>query len=83
MYVVEYNRGECIGAAACAAVDPDNFTMAEDGRADLVNGTRKEDAEDVYVKEVDDLDFLKAAAESCPVQVIKVYDKDTYEQVAP
>jgi ferredoxin len=82
-YVIEYNRGECIGAAACAAVDPANFEMDDTGVAVLKGGEEKEDDRDVYVKEVEDLDAARLAAESCPVQVIKIYDKKTHELVAP
>ncbi len=82
-YIVEYDRGGCIGAAACAAVDPENFEMREDGLAWLKEGKETAKGSNVFTKEVDDLGFLKEAAESCPVQVIKVKVKNTNRYVAP
>mgnify|MGYP001584869442 FL=1 len=34
-YMIELDREGCIGAAACVAVDPDNWAIVEDGKVDL------------------------------------------------
>jgi ferredoxin len=78
---IEYHRDKCIGAGVCAAVDPDNFEMGSDGKADL-RGAKKEGA--VFVKETDvqSIENTKTAAEGCPVLVIKLVDQKTRKKIA-
>ena len=78
-YRIEYDRSGCIGAAICVAADPAHFVLSnEDGKADLV-GAQKEN--DKWVLEWDDINDMKAAADGCPVQVIKILDKETGKQL--
>ena len=67
---ITYDREACIGAAACAAVDPKRFVMNADGKADLIEG--KDNGKDVWILEMDDLGDAQEAADACPVNVIKV-----------
>ena len=78
---IEYERDKCIGAGVCAAVDPENFVMNEDGKADLIN-SKKEGELDIKEMDMDNYENLKTAAEGCPVFVIKVLNKDTNEKIA-
>lgn len=49
----------CIGCGTCAALCPKNFKMnEEEGKSEVISQ--------------EDLDCAKNAAESCPVQAIKV-----------
>ena len=70
-----HERKSCIGCEACAAVDPKNWKMNEDGKSDLVDGEKIGDDEK---KEFDekDLEKNKEVAECCPVNVIHVYKDD-------
>ncbi|HIH25389.1 ferredoxin [Candidatus Woesearchaeota archaeon] len=79
-YLVEYDRDGCIGAAACVAVQPDQWTMVDDGKADLKD-SKKEGKN--WFKEIDEseLEKYKDAAESCPVTVIKIFEKDTKKRI--
>ena len=63
-------RDECIGAAPCVTVAPGVFQLDDDNRAYVVdpNGA---DAETILL-----------AAQSCPVQAIKVFD-ETGKQIYP
>lgn len=70
-YIIEYDREGCIGAAACIAVAPDSWEMDDDGKANLL---KKEIDED-------ELEINKQAAEACPVNVIRIKDKDTGEYI--
>ena len=73
---VEYKRDECIGAAACAAVNPEKWEIKEDGLADLIGSKLRKDG--FYELEISDADLenMMLAAESCPVNVIHIYDKN-------
>lgn len=61
---VEVDRDVCIGAAPCVTVAPGVFQLDDENKAYVVdqNGA---DAETILL-----------AAQSCPVQAIKVFDED-------
>ncbi|MEK6948397.1 MAG: ferredoxin [Nanoarchaeota archaeon] len=79
-YLVEYDREGCIGAAACVAVQPDQWTIVDDGKADLKDSAKEGKN---WFKEIDEseLQAYKDAAESCPVTVIKIFEKDTKKRI--
>ena len=81
-YKVEYDREGCIGVAACAAVDPDNWEIVEDGKADLKGGKDNPETKmsEIEIDE-DQLEIFKEAAESCPVNVIHIIDKQTGKRI--
>ncbi len=58
------NRDECIGAAPCVTVAPGVFKLDEEFKAIVLDA-----------KGADDNTIL-LAAQSCPVQAIKLYDED-------
>ena len=70
-----HDRENCIGCGACAAVDPENWRMNEDGKSDLINSKKTDDS---IKKEIDkeDLDKSLETAQSCPVNVIHIKDGD-------
>lgn len=88
-YKVVYDRKACIGAAACAAVAPEFWKMADDGKADLIGHELDENGNQVLVLKESDLtddmkhrlELHKEAAEVCPVQAIHVYDEETGEKL--
>lgn len=57
---IEHDRDACIGCGACANLCPDNWEMAPDGKS----RAKKTD--------LDGLGCNQSAADSCPVQCIKV-----------
>jgi len=77
-YRVELDREVCIGAAACVAVDPDNWTIVEDGKVDLKDSI-KDNKTGFFVREIDESELKKwmESAESCPVTVIHITDLET------
>ncbi len=81
-YKVELDREGCIGAAACVAVDPDNWTIVEDGKVDMKDST-KDLRTSFFIRIIDEseLQKWKEAAESCPVNVIHIIDLDTGKNV--
>ena len=74
MFKLIHLREECIGCSACARMDPKNWRMNADGKADLLN------ADDIEAypleKEMDsEIDLSLEVAQSCPVNVIHI-EKD-------
>ncbi len=88
-FKIVFDRKNCIGAAACAAVAPEFWVMRDDGKADLVGAKTDENGNQILIvheKEMSPegkrvLEINKEAAEVCPVQVIHIYDADTNEKI--
>ena len=81
-YRIEFDREGCIGAAACVAVDSDNWTIVEDGKADLKDS--KEDPKThFFILDIDESELTKwkESAESCPVNVIHIVDLSTGKRI--
>lgn len=73
---IQHDRPNCIGCAACAAIDPKTWKMHEDGKADIVKGEKfGEGWERKDIKEEEFKDTMDAA-EACPVNVIHVIEKE-------
>ena len=81
-YLIELDRDACIGAAACVAADEANWKLVDDGKVDLTGANRSEDNK-FHRKEIDEseLDKYMEAAQSCPVTVIHITDKETGEKL--
>lgn len=83
-YLIEYDRGNCIGAAACAATAPEFWSMDEDNKANLADSTKNAD-NSLQTREIDldeaELNNLLESAKTCPVNVIHVIDKETGERL--
>ena len=80
VYRIWYDRPGCIGAAACVAIAPKVWVMNKDGKADLIGG--KQISESEWELEIDDdLQINIDAAQGCPVNVIKIFDKETGEKI--
>ena len=82
-YRVVYDRKDCIGAAACTAVNP-SWVISEggDGKADLKGSDSKQN-NDVQEKIITELEFesMLEAARVCPVNIIHIYDLETGEKI--
>ena len=81
-FIVQYDRDGCIGAGSCVAADSDNWSMNDDGKADLREG-RQEEGSGVMEREIDESELpkMREAAQSCPVNVIRIRDKQTGKSV--
>ena len=78
-FKIVYDRNSCIGANACVALSPDIFEMGDDGKANLKGGKDIGDGKFELVTESDE--SILEAAQGCPVDVIKVIDMDTGEEI--
>lgn len=66
-YKITFDRDNCIGAAACAAVNPDNYEISmQDGKANMKTAEIDEAA----------LHINMEAAQACPVNVIHIFDEE-------
>ena len=75
-FKIEHDRPNCIGCAACAAVFPERWTMNDDGKSDVVEGKKDEKGWEHLDFEQADFERHKEAADSCPVNVIHIVDKE-------
>ena len=80
-FMIQHDRPNCIGCAACAAVAPDFWEMNEDGKSDII-GSKKLDDETEEL-DIDEKNYVenKEAADSCPVNVIHIINKETKEKI--
>ena len=80
-YVLQHDRPNCIGCAACEAVAPDFWEMNEDGKSDIKNAKTLENG--WQEREIGETNFIenKDAADSCPVNVIHLVNKKTGERL--
>lgn len=73
-YKIEFDREECIGCSACAAVNPKFWEMKEDAKSHLINSNLENNKEILESEEnyQDNID----AAESCPVNCIHIFKEE-------
>lgn len=68
---ITHQREKCIGCGACAAICPDFWSIAEDGKAKLknsrINGKTGNDELEIAKNGCN-----QDAAEACPAQIIKI-----------
>jgi ferredoxin len=81
-YKITYDREQCIGAAACIAVFPERWVLADDGKADL-NGGKPNDDNSIQELEISEKEFkqMMDAAQACPVTVIHITDLQTNKRL--
>jgi len=80
-YILQHDRPNCIGCAACEAVAPDFWEMNGDGKSDIKNGKNKENGWQELDFEEKNFSENKDAADSCPVNVIHIVKKGTKEKL--
>ena len=76
-YIVLYDKIGCIGAAACEAVAPELWKVVHN-KATLIdkNAIKTEQHEALEIDE-EDLEKHLEAAQACPVNVIKIKEKES------
>jgi len=80
-FILKHDKPNCIGCAACNAVSPDFWTMNDDGKADIKGGKILEDETQELEIEEKNFEINKEAAESCPVEVIHIIDKESKKKI--
>ncbi|HIH23330.1 TPA: ferredoxin [Candidatus Micrarchaeota archaeon] len=73
-FKVIHDRPICIGCGACAAVCPEFWEMAGDGKSDLKGGKKIGDTQVLELKEIK---CNMEAAQSCPVNCIHIEENGT------
>ena len=72
MKQIKHKQKDCVGCDACAELAPQYFKIDDDGKARLRQLSRQAQGFDYGHAFEDDLSGLKAAAQSCAVQIISV-----------
>lgn len=80
-YILQHDRPNCIGCAACEAVAPDFWEMNGDGKSDIKNAKNLENGWQELEIEERNFGENKDAADSCPVNVIHIVKKETGERL--
>ena len=75
-YTIKHDRPGCIGCGSCAAISPDFWEMADDGKSKLKGAKKTNGTEE---REIEEKDFEKnkEAADACPVNVIHIEEEKT------
>ncbi|MDO8555599.1 MAG: ferredoxin [Nanoarchaeota archaeon] len=73
-YKVVFVKKECIGALACVAVHGARWIPTDDGKVDMKDSKLEGEDHVLWIDEKE-LSKMKEAAESCPVNVIHIYDE--------
>ncbi len=79
-YKIVYDRPDCIGAGACAAIFPDRWVMnKKDDLADLIGGTKLMNPNEQWILEIEEneLSVMLESAQVCPVNVIHIFEVET------
>ncbi len=72
MVVITQQRERCIGCNYCAELASDRWAMSKrDGKATLIGAVQRKGFHTVRVAD-DELEANRAAAQVCPVKVIRV-----------
>ena len=80
-FKIEHDRPNCIGCGACAALVPDHWIMDDDGKSNIIKGTRLPDTREE--KDIEEKEYKPnyEAAECCPVNVIHLVEKATNKRI--
>jgi ferredoxin len=79
-YKIIYDRDGCISAKTCIEFYKKFKISKKDDKADLM-GSKEEKGQSVLEIAEKDLEKAKHAAQSCPVNVIHIYDSKTKEKI--
>ena len=83
-FKIEHDRPGCIGCGACASVAPEFWKMSDaDGKSDLIGSKELKEGETIVKEELEmvELKNNRDAADSCPVNVIHIINKETGEKI--
>jgi len=65
-------KKDCISCGACAAVNPDFWSLDNEGLAQLKGAKEIEDHWELEIDSISDMASNKESAEVCPVGIIKI-----------
>ncbi|MBT3298407.1 ferredoxin [archaeon] len=71
-FKVIHFKNDCISCGACAAINPDFWSLDEDGVAHLKGSKEVEGQWELIIESIADMASNKETEDACPAQVIKV-----------
>lgn len=81
-YKVVFDRENCIGAGACVLAYAERFSMNKnDDKADMLGSMKNSQGQFEVECTLRELEEFKAAAQVCPVAVIKIFDQETGKEI--
>ena len=80
-FILQHDRPNCIGCAACEAVAPNFWEMNVDGKSDIKSANNMENGWQELPINERNFQENKDAADSCPVNVIHIVKKETGERL--
>ena len=82
---IVYDREGCIGAAACAAINPVEWIIdKEDGKANLANSEKINGKFTTIIKVNEEgMQRIVESAKVCPVSVIEIWDVKENRKLVP
>lgn len=80
-YMLRHDRPNCIGCAACTAIAPDFWEMCPDDKSSIKEGKKLLDTTEERLIEEKDFAINKDAAQSCPVNVISIWDEKKAKKI--
>jgi len=80
-YIIKYDKDGCIGVGACVDVSAKFWKMVGE-KAELI-GSKLNENDNIYELEIEENDLKEVleSAEVCPVNVIKIINKETKEYI--
>ncbi len=82
---IVYDRNGCIGAAACASINPVEWVMDSDGKANLTQSNKEAEkfVKIIDVQNEEQMGRIVESATVCPVSIIEVWDVKENKKIVP
>ena len=69
--ITQERHNKCIGCGSCAILCPQFWEMRDDMKAHIING-QYDEQKDAYELVIEDIACCSLAADTCPVNIIKI-----------
>ena len=81
-YKLKFDKDACQSNFVCTAVDPEHFTEADNGKAEMTGGSWDGNIQTMEIDE-SEKQAAQQAAEGCPMLAIELIDTESGDTIAP